>query len=54
MNHMRTIIQHTPEFAGMALGGIGTGTVEIFPDGRLNNWSIFNRGKWASRSPEQV
>lgn len=53
MNHMRTIIQRTPEFAGMALGGIGTGTVEIFPDGRLNNWSIFNRGKWASRSPEQ-
>ena len=50
---MRTVIQHTPEFAGMALGGIGTGSVEIFPTGRLENWSIFNRGKWASRSPKE-
>ena len=50
---MRTVIQHTPEFSGMALGGIGTGTVEIFPTGRLENWSIFNRGKWASRSPKE-
>lgn len=53
MSQMRTIVQHTPEFSGMALGGIGTGTVEIFPNGRLENWSIFNRGKWASRSPKQ-
>lgn len=50
---MRTVIQHTPEFSGMALGGIGTGTIEIFPTGRLENWSIFNLGKWASRSPKE-
>ncbi len=53
MNSMRTIVTHAPEFSGMALGGIGAGTVEIFPDGRLENWNIWNLGKWASRSPEQ-
>ena len=39
MNSMRTIVTHTPEFSGMALGGIGAGTVEIFPGGRLENWN---------------
>ena len=53
MSRMRTIIEQTPQSSGMALGGLGTGSVEIHPSGRLVNWQIFNRGEWASRSPEQ-
>jgi uncharacterized protein (DUF608 family) len=39
--------------SGMALGGIGTGTVEINQNGELQNWHIFNRGEWASREAEK-
>lgn len=51
--NMQTITTRQPQLCGMALGGIGTGSVEITPSGRLENWQIFNRGKWASRSPKQ-
>jgi uncharacterized protein (DUF608 family) len=39
---------------GIPLGGIGTGTVEIYPDGYFYNWTdIFNLGGWAGRQPKQ-
>ncbi len=34
---------------GSMLGGIGTGYVELWPDGCFHDWSIFNRGPWAYR-----
>jgi uncharacterized protein (DUF608 family) len=37
--------------SGIPLGGIGTGTVEIWPDGHFHDWQIFNLGQWAPRQP---
>ncbi len=47
---LRTQIHHD---SGIPLGGIGTGTVEINPDGYLGDWQIFNVGKWAPRQPRR-
>lgn len=35
--------------SGIALGGIGAGSVELFPDGELHEWQIYNTPRWASR-----
>lgn len=32
---------------GIVLGGIGTGSVELFPDGEFHQWQIANNEKWA-------
>lgn len=40
--------------SGIPLGGIGTGTVEIRPDGTLQDWQIFNLGSWAYDQPEEA
>ena len=32
---------------GIVLGGIGTGSVELFPDGEFHQWQIANSEKWA-------
>ncbi len=45
---METIIDRKAQQSGMALGGIGTGTVEINQNGTLTDWHIANLGKWAS------
>lgn len=45
---MKTIIDRKVQQNGMALGGIGTGSVEINQNGTLKDWHIFNMGKWAS------
>lgn len=34
--------------SGIPLGGIGSGTVEIKPDGSLKEWQILNKGRWIS------
>jgi hypothetical protein len=34
--------------SGLNLGGIGTGGVELRPDGRLHNWTMLNCRPWAS------
>lgn len=36
---------------GIPFGGIGTGTIELWPDGYFYNWEIYNLGPWASRTP---
>jgi len=33
--------------SGIALGGIGSGCVEIWPDGRLHQWNMVNSKPWA-------
>jgi uncharacterized protein (DUF608 family) len=33
--------------SGIPLGGIGTGSVEVRPDGHFHEWQIFNLGVWA-------
>ncbi|RXZ78407.1 hypothetical protein EBB07_27060 [Paenibacillaceae bacterium] len=50
---MQTIINQKMQRNGMALGGIGTGTVEINQNGVLQNWHIFNLGQWASREAKK-
>lgn len=37
--------------SGIPLGGIGTGSVEIRPDGLFYEWQIFNTGRWSPHSP---
>ncbi len=37
--------------SGTPLGGIGTGYVEIRPDGCFHDWLIFNAGAWAGELP---
>lgn len=48
---MHTLYQN--QLNGMALGGLGTGSVEIMPNGKLDKWQIFNLGKWATTDPEK-
>ncbi len=48
---IHTTIQHT---SGVPLGGIGTGSVEIRPDGLFGEWQIFNMGAWSPRTPDGV
>ena len=33
---------------GIALGGIGTGSVELFPDGEFHQFQIYNTPRWAT------
>lgn len=44
-------VQHT---SGVPLGGIGTGSVEIRPDGLFHDWQVFNMGPWSPRAPGGV
>ncbi len=37
--------------SGVALGGLGTGTIELRPDGRFYNWQIFNNPPWTPEAP---
>lgn len=53
MNTTRTVTERQEQLNGMALGGIGTGTVEIRPNGCLEDWEIFNLGQWACVDPEK-
>ena len=39
--------------SGIALGGIGTGTVELWPDGEFHEWQIANVPRWAERHWEE-
>ncbi len=38
--------------SGAPLGGIGTGYVDIRPDGCFYDWLIFNAGAWAGQLPQ--
>jgi len=48
---MSTIHQNITHESGIPLGGLGTGSIEIRPDGYFHEWQIFNlgtdRGDWA-------
>ena len=48
----RNIMEGTLDYRwqknGMALGGIGAGSVEICQNGELREWDICNMGKWGS------
>ena len=39
--------------SGIPLGGIGTGSVEIRPDGYFHEWMIFNLGEWTASYDQQ-
>ena len=49
MKTLKTQAEHT---SGIPLGGLGTGSVEIWPDGYFHEWQIFNLGRWAPQQPE--
>lgn len=38
--------------SGINLGGMGTGGVELWPDGRFHNWCVANGSQWAGYSTE--
>lgn len=44
-----TVTSTTQQECGVMLGGIGTGFLELWPDGGIHDWSIFNRGHWGYR-----
>lgn len=52
-----TIVETTTCESGINLGGIGTGGVEIWPDGRLHEYNFLNCRPWAGQhceyAPEQ-
>ena len=39
---MAKIIMNKPSNSGIALGGIGAGSVELLPDGEFHYWQIAN------------
>lgn len=45
---MAKIITTKTHESGIALGGIGTGSVELFPDGEFHAWQIANQPRWAT------
>lgn len=53
MKVMRTITEKQEQIHGMALGGLGTGSVEIKQNGCLEDWEIFNLGLWSACEPEK-
>ena len=50
---MVTVRQGIQHDSGIPLGGIGTGSVEIRPDGLFHEWQIFNAGSWSPQSKVQ-
>ncbi|HPP74556.1 MAG TPA: GH116 family glycosyl hydrolase, partial [Armatimonadota bacterium] len=48
---MAVINQQIRHNSGIPLGGIGTGSVEIRPDGLFHEWQIFNNSPWNPGSP---
>lgn len=50
MARITTSKNHT---SGIALGGIGTGSVELLPDGEFHYWQIANPQRFAGRSHEK-
>ena len=49
---MTTMRSQIEQASGIPLGGLGTGSIEIRPDGYFHEWQIFNVGAWAPGQPE--
>ncbi len=49
---MPKIITTKPHTSGIVLGGIGSGGVELLPDGEFHYWQIANPPRFAARSHE--
>lgn len=47
---MAKILSTKTHSSGIALGGIGTGSVELLPDGEFHFWQIANQDRWAKVS----
>ncbi len=45
---MAKFTSHKAQTCGIPLGGIGTGSVELFPDGEFHQWQIYNTPRWAT------
>ncbi len=50
---MAVIVTEKQHTSGIALGGIGTGSVELLPDGEFHFWQIANQPRWATRCHEE-
>jgi uncharacterized protein (DUF608 family) len=50
---MAKIISHKTHTSGIALGGLGTGSVELLPDGEFHFWQIYNTDRWSKCCREQ-
>lgn len=44
-----TVDTQPQQRCGVMLGGVGTGYMELWPDGCFHDWGIFNRGRWGYR-----
>ncbi len=44
---MPTLVSRVNHESGLPLGGLGTGSIEIRPDGCFHEWQIFNLGSWS-------
>jgi len=49
---MPSITHEMDHQSGIPLGGIGTGSIEIRPDGYFHEWQVFNTGPWAQEVSE--
>ncbi len=47
-------IQHSFACSGLNLGGIGSGGVELRPDGRFHCWNLMNSRPWTQLNPHSV
>ena len=45
---MAKFYSYMTERSGLTLGGLGTGSVELYPDGDLHEWQIYNTARWAT------
>ncbi len=50
---MAKFLSRKAQTSGIALGGIGTGSVELFPDGEFHQFQIYNTPRWATCCREQ-
>ncbi|MBR6772524.1 MAG: hypothetical protein IKM29_03920 [Clostridia bacterium] len=50
---MAHITSYKTHESGIALGGIGTGSVELLPDGEFHFWQIANPERWTTVSGEK-
>lgn len=49
---MARFISRKQQKCGIALGGIGTGSIELFPDGEFHQFQIYNPPRWTTQSWE--
>lgn len=50
---MADFLSQKTQQSGIALGGIGTGSVELWPDGEFHYWQIANQSRWGGQCDQK-